>query len=443
MAATSCCCCYYSTYCTTPSPDPLLHSAASYIHPSPPRPHLYSPPYEAFQHQHHHQTLHHPLPTHHPKQQEFQAHLYNHNRTQPVVSSLLRRIAALESSLHHHYDPNLAPSHSLRHAAARTIQTHFRAFLVRRSRTLRQLKDLASIKSTLNTLKKISSFDNAHLDSQDLYFRATDLLLKLNFIQGGDPMIRDGRRSISREIIRFIEFIDGVSLKKNEISRIESKNVRFGSRTGNKSRVSYGNERILMGKLRSQVENKTHGSSVVSEDDDDGEARVELENPKISINDKFGSSRTRNGGLKAPGEVQARVKRSVRFADNRNVYRVFSSTHEPVSIGDTNGSDGSGSIDDERELVDNFCGEVDKIRIFSEGNEDDEESQTEDGGSPCISNGERNPRRSLRGEDNFEISGHYQGEDGDFVFSAPLPVKMESRADLVKRMERMAVKMVN
>ncbi|KAL2528632.1 BAG family molecular chaperone regulator 8 [Forsythia ovata] len=100
--------------------------------------------------------------------------------TQPTVSSLVRRIAALESSIHRH--SSSSSSQSLRHAAARTIQTHFRAFLVRRSRTLRQLKNLASIKSTLNILKSCVS-ENTGFDYEAISQKATCLLLKLDCIQ--------------------------------------------------------------------------------------------------------------------------------------------------------------------------------------------------------------------------------------------------------------------
>lgn len=254
-----------------------------------------------------------------------------------------------------------------------------------------------------------------------------NLLHKLDSIQGGDPMIRDGKRSIRIDIIRFIEFIDGVSKKRSEISSIELKNARFG-RTGNKSRVLYGgqkistadfremagDERVLVEKLRGRVE-KIHGFSRVSEDDyDEEEEGIELENPRIFINGNVSASHNREGGLvKRQGGVQPKVKKNVSFADNGN-----------VSSGDTNSSDGSVSIDEERELVDNLCREVEAIRGLSNGSQDDDEAHTEDGS-------EINPRRNLGAEENYEISGHYEGENGNFVFSAPLPVKMADRKSVV------------
>ncbi|KAA8547928.1 hypothetical protein F0562_004357 [Nyssa sinensis] len=437
----------------TPPLDPLLQSTASHLVHPPTQPHLFSPyhnppldPYNA----HHQQTQYYPCQTHHKKQQQFQQHDRRQQQqqlqqSQHIVTSLLHRIDALESSIRHQIYANPTSFYSVRDAAACTIQTHFRAFLVRRSRTLRQLKDLAFIKSTLNTLKASLS-DNTHHDSQTLYHKAIDLLIKLDNIQGGDPMIRDGKRSVSRELIRFIEFIDGVSVKKKELSSRRGKNERWTG-TGNKSRVLYsghrmgnaecgdldGDERNLMEKLRGRVE-KLQGLSRVLEDDDEGD--VGLENPNIPNNGRFGFSQNRSGGLvERSGGVQAKVKKSVSFADNGDVSRVFRSSHEPISSGDVNSRDGCGSIDDERELVDNLCKEIEEIGSFAkETEDDDEEGNMEDGGSSQINDGERNPRTA---EGNYEI----RGQNGNFAFSAPLPVQMESRADLLKK--KKAIKIVN
>ena len=91
---------------------------------------------------------------------------------------------SLESSLHHfsisssHY----SPPPSLKDLAVRVIQTHFCAFLVHRSRTLRHLKDLALIKSAFNSLKSSTSSET-HFDYDTLSHKAMDLLLKLDYIQ--------------------------------------------------------------------------------------------------------------------------------------------------------------------------------------------------------------------------------------------------------------------
>ena len=117
--------------------------------------------------------------------------LYFHEEDDPhqthfVLSPLLQRINTLESSLHHistssnnisHY----YPSRTLRDTAARVIRTHFRAFLVHRS-TLSQLKELAFIKSSFNSLKSSISCKSL-FDFEVVYRKAMDLLLKLDSIQ--------------------------------------------------------------------------------------------------------------------------------------------------------------------------------------------------------------------------------------------------------------------
>lgn len=247
-------------------------------------------------------------------------------------------------------------------------------------------------------------------------------------------MIRDGKRSISRELVRFMEFIEEITVKRHGILRRGVKNVRIRG-NGTKSRVlrggqrmrssdcrgSEGDERELMEKLRESVEK----IRVFSRDE---EENAELENPTVSINGDCGVSVNRNGGLsKRYGGDQPKAKKNVSFADNGNVYRVF----RPVSSGDYNGSD---SIDDERELVYNsLTGEVEEKTEEDEEThmEKEEEGSSEisnEEGSSEISNDEGNPRRNLGANFNYEMR---KQEDGSFVFSAPMPVKMEPRAELM------------
>ncbi|KAM7516723.1 hypothetical protein LguiA_006306 [Lonicera macranthoides] len=420
VAAAPCCCCNCSRnqpHYLPPSPaDPLLQSLTSHshlFHTTTPHPH----PYQNLPHNYQQPQYFPPQPqTHHHKQKLEPTHA--------LVSSLLRRIETLESSLFHpsshSSSSNYYSSHSLRQVAARTIQSHFRAFLVRRSRTLRQLQHLAFIKSNLNSLKSSVS-PATHFDSRSLSHQVMDMLAELESIRGDDQMIRDGKRSISRELVRFMEFIEEITVKRHEILRRGVKNVRIGTKSrvlrgGQRTRSSdcrgsEGDERELMEKLRERVE-KIH---VFSRDE---EENVELENPTVFINGDCGVSSNRNGGLsKRYGGVQAKPKKNVSFVDNGNVYRVF----RPVSTGEYNGSD---SIDDERELVYGLNGEV-------EGKtEEDEEAhmEEEEEGSSEISNDDGNSRRNLGADFNYEMR---KQEDGSFVFSAPMPVKMEPRTELM------------
>ncbi|XP_072988678.1 BAG family molecular chaperone regulator 8, chloroplastic [Typha latifolia] len=145
---------------------------------------------------------------------------------QLLLNSLIRRVAALESNLLHlaspspnppSYSPPPPPPPSLRDLAARTIQTWFRRFLVRRSQTLRHLKALAAIKSHVAVVKSSLS-GKTHLDPKAISEKAMDLLIQVDSIQSGEPMIREGKRSISRELVRIMEFVDKVLVKEQEIS---------------------------------------------------------------------------------------------------------------------------------------------------------------------------------------------------------------------------------
>ncbi|KAJ8513558.1 hypothetical protein OPV22_003992 [Ensete ventricosum] len=50
--------------------------------------------------------------------------------------------------------------------------------------------------------------DETHVDPRYITEKAMDLLLRLDAIQSGDPMVREGKRSISRELVRMLDFID-------------------------------------------------------------------------------------------------------------------------------------------------------------------------------------------------------------------------------------------
>lgn len=371
------------------------------------------------------------------------------------LSSLLHRINALESSLHHFSispDDRCAAPCSLRDVAARVIQTHFRAFLVRRSRTLRQLKELAVVKSSFTSLKSSVS-NKTHFDFEAVSRKAMELLLKLDSIPGGDPMIRDGKRSISRDLIRFLEFIDGLASKRHHLLYKAAKNVRYVDNSGNKSRVlgtNYdGGRREIIEKLRGRVE-KIRGFSWVSRNED-GEEDAEIEgfhqvmsddeeNPRISISGKSGLAKNGNRvPVKGHGGPSG-VKKSVSFAENENMYRVFCN----ASSGDdnsTNSINGSDLSDDHGEMLENQCSEVEVMGVLAKESENDEEPQKGGGGSPQSSDEERSHWRNLSTlSRRSEMKGEFQVQNGGLVFSAPLPVKMETRTDLKK--QRKAVKII-
>ncbi|KAL8124661.1 BAG family molecular chaperone regulator 8, chloroplastic [Apium graveolens] len=424
---TTCFCCHCSTTSHHPSPpeqQPLFIHCQSHISQQPHHSHYSQSP-----------LLQNPKP-HFQSLRRHDHFQENQEISHTVISSLLRRISALESSVQR------TSSFTLRDAAARTIQTHFRAFLVYRSRTLRQLKDLAFIKSALNALK-LNHSNNTRSDSRALSLKALNLLNKLEFIQGSDPMIRDAKRSINKELIRFMDYLDELSVKRHQLSTRVVKNLRIGV-SGTKSRgfssdqrgssseargLREDGERELLEKLRKRVE-KMEGARAFEEDEELD--NVEDENSRLYVNGKRGVERVRNGVLmKRQAGAPSKAKKSVRFAENGNVYMVYKGSNGPVSFVECHSNDGSDSVDAEE-----MGREIEEI-----GTGDDEEEDEE---SPQISDDDdgRESRRNVVAESDNESSGHepIENEDGSFVFSAPLPVKMEPRADL---MNKKSLKIIN
>ncbi|KAJ6851554.1 putative formin-like protein 5 [Iris pallida] len=204
----SCCCHGCNTSCCS------CHSSCSCNSSCSSQP----PPISDLQNQHQHllQTLlllQQPLKPHHqtPANKDPQLH-------PSLLQSLLRRIANLETTAQRSPSPPRTPTQppppppnrpTIKHLAATTIQTHFRRHLARRSRTLRDLNRLAAVKSRASALRSSLSEDSDPREASQI---AMDLLSQLDSIQSRDPMIREGKRSITRELVRVTEFVDKVLL---------------------------------------------------------------------------------------------------------------------------------------------------------------------------------------------------------------------------------------
>ncbi|KAK4426224.1 BAG family molecular chaperone regulator 8, chloroplastic [Sesamum alatum] len=423
----SCYChCCYVTY------TPCHHHP-----PPPPDSHLHHPPYQPNLYS----GISHP-PNLNQYHDHFQEHYFQEGRQalQPTVSSLLRRIAALESALRRR-SSQTSSSRSLRDAAARTIQTHFRAFLLRRSRTLRQLKELASIKSTLGILKSSVS-ERSHFDYDAIYRKAMNLLLKLDTIQGGDPMIRDGKSSISRELNRFLDCIQGFSLERRVLNlRYRGNDVksRVSSSERKMGNVKCGDlKRVNVEKLRGLVERIDKLAEEL--DEEQGEV-VEVSNDESSIR-KHDVSGNRSGVLmKEHSGIQPKAKKNVSFVENGKVYRVIRRNHEPFLEEYCDDSiDRDDLVDAERELEDDLCREIEEIGVSSKEAEDDDdvEVRSENEGSLASSDGEKNSRIRPKSKGNSERKWHDQDGTDDLIFHAPLPVKMETRGDSVDKRKKIA-----
>ncbi|XP_050230200.1 BAG family molecular chaperone regulator 8, chloroplastic [Mercurialis annua] len=435
---TTCCCCpstcRSSIHPSPPPPqhssiDPLLHSLASLLqhHQNQQTPSFHSPHSNTKPnaHKNHHQISHFQSP-----RINFQ-YLFEEQDYPDILSSLLQRISTLEASLHHFSASNkrFQGSFSLREAAAKVIQTHFRAFLVRRSRTLSQLQELAFIKSTFNALKS-SALNKTHFNYALVSHKVTDLLLKLDSVQSRDPMIRDGKRSISRVIVRFLDFIDELGGRRRESLYKPVKNVRiFRNRALNSNNGNDDlsrNQKEIVEKLKERVEKirgiyracenvdedvELEGFQQFIDDDEDGDGDNDDDKESVKV------SNVKNGILVKRSSGKPRVKKFVSFDEDGNVCRVFSDTHESVLNGDGDFSDRSDSSDD---------------REVRNGTQNDEVIREENHASTRSNDSESSPVSNFRGFEYYKINGNYQDQEGKIVFSAPTPVKMEVRADLMK-----------
>ncbi|WJX75308.1 hypothetical protein P8452_58852 [Trifolium repens] len=389
--STHCCCTPSYTCCTPQQHDHLVHIISSLI---------LSQQHDHLVHNNNNDNLNPPTQFHHPKSQTLHHQNQNHNlKHQSTISSLLNRIESLESSLNHQ-------SQSLRHSAARVIQTHFRSFLVRRSRTLRNLKQLASIKSSFISIRSFFS-THTHFDFPALSLKAVNLLIQLDSIQDCDTMIVDGKRSISKDLVQFLDSIEEVAAKKRICYVKAVKNSRTGQKV-QRQRNSNGDDdekKKLLKNLRGRVEKISKLCEAYGDDEEGLEAEDGVHNhgDDYGVTDTLISRRDRNknGVFVKRQEIQPRVKKSVRFAENGNVCEVYSTR--------TSESDGSSSNDDQGEVLENGKFVVVDVVDSSQGVEEDS------GGSTHSS------------DDGDIVKEQHQEK---LLFSAPLPLKMENRTDL-------------
>ncbi|KAI3835094.1 hypothetical protein MKX03_016780 [Papaver bracteatum] len=370
------------------------------------------------------------------KQQQKQTQNQEEKRTRSLLKNLHSRIDALESYLHHLSTSSSSSSHSLhnqpslRDLAARIIQIHFRAFLVRRSRTLRYLKNLAFIKSSFNSLKSSLSGNNnnSQLNHSALSQKAMDLLLKLDSVQGGDPMIRDGKRLISRDLVRFLEFIDSITVKRQQISSKSMKNVRIQTGNNQEFRVCHdqgGNPKVL-DKLNQRIQNcyRVIDDENGTDDDEEEEGEIEDLHP---VDDEQENSRNPNYGIlvKRPN-VSVKLKKNVKFADDeQNVFVCSSGSQDSdsdvVSIG--------GGGNDQRQFVESLSRNADEIvgGYSSKVSEDDDD----EGASQSSNGSEGSTREYVKTEvmNNNGSNKQFSNGNGNFLFSPPMPVTMEPKID--------------
>lgn len=234
-------------------------------------------------------------------------------------------------------------------------------------------------------------------------------------------MIRDATRSMSNDLVSFLELVDGfVSRKRANVYKSTRKIGQVGcGKKPSAWNVSNGygdagkNKKEIVEKLRQRVDKINDGLSRIN---GNGEEDVEIEGYQYELiaeddameeeegNKVIGNPQ--NSGCVQPPKVK---KKSVSFADDENVYKVF--------VKSTTKGATSCSAKDDRVIIEDCSDDDDDTSVLAADNEK-EEVQAGDGRFVTW-----NCRNSVK------PSVGWQEEDGSFVFSAPIPAKMESRAD--------------
>ncbi|KAF8077297.1 hypothetical protein N665_1048s0003 [Sinapis alba] len=342
----------------------------------------------------------------------------NQENDQREYDNLLRKINDLDLSLDR-FSARRESYSSLKDSAARGIQTHFLSYLVRRSASLRQLKELTRIESSFVSLRSSVS-GQTHFPFEAVSREATRLLLRLDYIKGGaDSMIRDGKRTLCRDLVRFLHYVDGCAVRRRNVE-----NIAELEEFGQDIPIVYIGKSRKLGALkpgvesvkRNKVKTPVYELTLSAEDDDDGEEIM-----MMSRDDGVGNSSSSRCSSGVVGKT--RVTKNVSFNENGNVYKVYGDSPEA-----TGGDDGSTSGSN-NESGDGYS-EVENIKYVSKENDgfEDEESLSENEEESSSSQGSKeevqlsgNVSHTGRNKTKREV----QLGKGSLMFSPPLPLKME------------------
>ncbi|CAF2089879.1 unnamed protein product [Brassica rapa] len=341
-----------------------------------------------------------------------------------ILSCLLRKVDDLESSLNEfaaRYDQRRDRYSTLRDSAARVIQTRFRSFLVRRSVSLRHLKELALIKSSFVSLKSSVS-GKTHFLFKVVFRKATDLLLQLDSIQGRiDPMIRSSKRSLSRDLVRFLQYIDDCAVRR--YGSVVGSQFKFRGCDGKMGKVFVSNGELeeldsmsdessykfVKGnvvKAKPVVSDKDRNVCDVTSSEENNDSVVVMSRD----NERKRGSKTRNMVL-----VEGSGGETVSFDENGNVYKVYGDTSESsISEEDDSVSGSKDGNGDEKENRN----EVEGIKNVSK---EEEESGCENE----VSSSEGSEGDAIVTRNGNEHEKKIQLQKGSLMFSPPLPLKME------------------
>lgn len=208
-------------------------------------------------------------------------------------------------------------------------------------------------------------------------------------MKGEDPLIRNGKSSLTVELNKFLDLIDGSGVVKM---------------------------RCRIGDLKSRVEMIDHEDEITT---------------------NFGhESANQNQGLKRRngGGPRLKAKKNVSFMENGKVYQVLRRHHQPLLDESCDSSvDGNHLVVDDKEVEDDLCREIEDIGVSSkETNDDDEEEAQLDNVGSLLGS------RSYHLHDRRRLN--HDSIVDDFVFQPPLLVKMETRDDSLDKRFKTATK---
>lgn len=272
--------------------------------------------------------------------------------------------------------------------------------------------------------------------------KATDLLLQLDSIQGRvDPMIRNSKRSLSRDLVRFLQYVDDcvvrryggyISKSAANVSYVGSSHSKkpqafdeeLDSTADDSEEVSVGQRKSGSSKFSivrgSNVVKPTVRKTMVFDKKRNVYNKRDVASSAEDDSVDSGEEEREQHGLKARNMVvvkgKKRVVKTVRFDENGNVYKVYGDTPE-ASISEEGDDDSTSGSNDGDGVV-----EIKYVPKENEGfEEEEEEEETQSENEVSSSDGSEGKAIDANEQKKREM----EVKKGSLMYTPPLPLKME------------------
>lgn len=158
-------------------------------------------------------------------------------------------------------------------------------------------------------------------------------------------MIRSSKRTLSRDLVRFLQYIDDCAVKRCEFVAKSAISVSRRSKLNGKKPQGFG---VAEDRTIEKSRNRMGNNFVTSSEDEDNNADMTDDSEEVPVSSsdkkKVASSKSRTGDVIKGNVVKTPVRKFVVLDKDRNVCQVYGTTHDLTSSAEDDSVDGDEEI---------------------------------------------------------------------------------------------------